>query len=211
MKGNHSDAYRGIEQRIAADRPVILDGGGATELQRIGLKDFRLSDKGLWGTWALYHAPHAALEVHRRYLAAGCDIISTHTWAIPTAPEMEASGMLESMGQSHWIDIARLGIRLGRQAIAEAGKENQSALAFSLNGDVDSPQRQDTLQLLARVFEEDPPDLILLETLSLIRENLTFPAVELMLQTMPPWGLRRLWTALGWTGRRSFRPGSPQF
>jgi S-methylmethionine-dependent homocysteine/selenocysteine methylase/SAM-dependent methyltransferase len=188
MKTNHSKAYRGIEQRIAEDQPIILDGGGATELQRTGLKDFRLSDKGLWGTWALYHAPHAALEVHRRYLAAGCDIISTHTWAIPNAPEMEASGMLESMGPSHWLDIARLGIRLGRQAIAEAGKENKSALAFSLNGDIDSPHRQDTLQLLARVFEEDPPDLILLETLSLIRDNLTFPAVELMLQTgLPVW------------------------
>ncbi len=188
MKGNHSDAYRRIEQQIAEEQCLILDGGGATELQRMDLKDFRLSDKGLWGTWALYHAPHAALEVHRRYLAAGCDVISTHTWAIPNAPEMEARGMLESIGQSHWIDIARLGIRLGRQAIAEAGKENQSVLAFSLNGDVDSPQRQDTLQLLARVFEENPPDLILLETLSLVRENLTFPAVELMLQTgLPVW------------------------
>lgn len=188
MKANHSTAYQQIMGRIAEEQPIILDGGGATELQRLGLKDFRLSDKGLWGTWALYHAPHAALEVHRRYLAAGCDVISTHTWAIPNAPEMEASGLLESLGQSHWIDIARLGIRLGRQAIAEAGKENQSALAFSLNGDVDSPKRQDTLQLLARVFESDPPDLILLETLSLIRENLTFPAVELMLQTgLPVW------------------------
>jgi S-methylmethionine-dependent homocysteine/selenocysteine methylase/SAM-dependent methyltransferase len=86
------------------------------------------------------------------------------------------------------MDMARLGVRLARQAIAEAGKTGQCAVAFSLNGEVDSPQRQATLQLLARVFEEDPPDLILMETLSLIRDNLTFPAVEIMLQTgLPVW------------------------
>lgn len=188
MSANYSEAYRGIEQKIAADQCVILDGGNATELQRIGLKDFSLSDKGLWGTWALYHAPHATLEVHRRYLEAGCDIISTNTWAIISAPELESHGMFDSIGQSNWMDIARLGIRLGRQAIAEAGKTGQCVLAFSLNGDVDQPQQQDTLQLLARIFEDDPPDLILLETLSLIRENLTFPAVKMMLQTgLPVW------------------------
>jgi S-methylmethionine-dependent homocysteine/selenocysteine methylase/SAM-dependent methyltransferase len=188
MAANHSEAYQRIEEEMAADRCIILDGGNATELQRIGVKDFSLSDKGLWGTWALYHAPHATLEVHGRYLEAGCDIISTNTWAIISAPEMESHGMFDSIGQSNWMDIARLGIRLGRQAIDDAGKTGQCALAFSLNGDVDKPQQQDTLQLLARIFEDDPPDLILLETLSLIRENLTFPAVEMMLQTgLPVW------------------------
>jgi S-methylmethionine-dependent homocysteine/selenocysteine methylase/tRNA1(Val) A37 N6-methylase TrmN6 len=104
------------------------------------------------------------------------------------APEMEARTSVASAGPSHWMDIARLGVRLVRQAIDEAGKQDQCAVAFSLNGDVDNVQRQDTLELLARVFEEDPPDLILMETLSLIRENLTFPAVEMMLGTgLPVW------------------------
>ena len=188
MESNYSEAYQRIGRLITEDQCVILDGGGATELQRVGLPDFRLSDKGLWGTWALYHAPYAALEVHRRYVAAGCDVISTHTWAISGAPEMEARGMFGFTGPSRWMDIARLGVRLARQAIAEAGKTGQCLVAFSLNGDVDSAQRQGTLQFLTRVFAEDPPDLILLETLSLIRENLTFPAVEIMLQTgLPVW------------------------
>ena len=86
------------------------------------------------------------------------------------------------------MDIARLGIRLVRQAIAEAGKNGHCAVAFSLNGDVESQERQRTLELLARVFEYDPPDLILMETLSLIRENITFSAVEMMLETgLPVW------------------------
>jgi S-methylmethionine-dependent homocysteine/selenocysteine methylase/SAM-dependent methyltransferase len=188
MPNSYSDPYQRIQQLIADDRCVILDGGIATELQRIGLKDFRLSDKQLWGTWGLYNAPRATLEVHRRYIDAGCNIISTDTWAIVNAPEMEARTSIASAGPSHWMDIARLGVRLVRQAIDEAGKKDQCAVAFSLNGDVDNLQRQGTLELLARVFEEDPPDLVLMETLSLIRENLTFPAVEMMLGTgLPVW------------------------
>jgi S-methylmethionine-dependent homocysteine/selenocysteine methylase/SAM-dependent methyltransferase len=188
MPKRYSDPYQRIQQLIAHDRCVILDGGIATELQRIGLKDFRLSDKQLWGTWGLYNAPRATLEVHRRYIDAGCNIVSTDTWAIMNAPEMEARTSVASAGPSHWMDIARLGVRLVRQAIDDAGMKDQCAVAFSLNGDVDNVQRQGTLELLARVFEEDPPDLILMETLSLIRENLTFPAVEMMLGTgLPVW------------------------
>jgi S-methylmethionine-dependent homocysteine/selenocysteine methylase/tRNA1(Val) A37 N6-methylase TrmN6 len=105
-----------------------------------------------------------------------------------SAPEMETRGMVGHTELRHWLDVARLGVRLGRQAIDEAEKTSQCAVAFSLNGNIDAPQQLDRLQLLARVFEEDPPDLILMETMSLIRDALTFPAVEIMLQTgLPVW------------------------
>jgi 5-methyltetrahydrofolate--homocysteine methyltransferase len=173
---------------LSENRCVILDGGTATELERMGLKGYRANDNTLWGTWALYNAPHAALDVHRRYLAAGADIISTHTWAIAKASEMETGPLSGFTQPAHWMDKARLEIQLARQAIDEAGKTGQTAVAFSLNGDVDSPKVHGTLELLARIFEDEPPDLILMETLSLIRENLTFPAVEMMLATgLPVW------------------------
>lgn len=148
----HSDAYQRVQRLIAGDECAILDGGVATELERIGLEDYRISDENLWGTWALYHAPYAALDVHRRYVSAGCDIISTNTWAMINAPEMEARSMVAHTGASHWMDIARLGIRLARQAIEEAGTPGQCAVAFSINGDIDRAQRLGTLQLLGRVF-----------------------------------------------------------
>jgi S-methylmethionine-dependent homocysteine/selenocysteine methylase len=45
-----------------------------------------------------------------------------------------------------------------------------------------------TLRLLARVLEDDPPDLLLMETMSLIRDGLTFEAVELAASTgIPVW------------------------
>lgn len=188
MEKHYSQAYERIRTMIARDQCVTLDGGNATELQRIGVKDYRPDDKELWGTWGLYQVPNAVLGVHKRYVAAGCDVISTDTWGIVNAPEREARTMTSSPGLSHWMDVARLGVRLARQAIEEAGLTGQVAVAFSLNGDVDSPRRQGTLELLTRVFETDPPDLILMETLSLIRDNLTFSVVDMMLATgLPVW------------------------
>ncbi|MCZ6680582.1 MAG: homocysteine S-methyltransferase family protein [Candidatus Poribacteria bacterium] len=188
MASRYSDAYQRIQRLIAADQCVILDGGVATELERTGLKDYHISDKGIWGTWTLYHAPYAALEVHRRYVAAGCDLISTFTWGIMSAPEMETRSMVGHTELRNWLDVARLGVRLARQAIDTAGKTDTCAVAFSLNGDIDTPQHLDRLHLLKRVFAEEPPDLIVMETMSLIREGLTLPAVELMLQTgLPVW------------------------
>ena len=56
------------------------------------------------------------------------------------------------------------------------------AVAFSVNGDVDSADGRETIRLLGRAFERDPPDLILLETLSLVRGS-TYATVEALLDT----------------------------
>ena len=183
-----SSAYDRIARLLAADAPVILDGGNATELEREHAGELRDGDRGLWGTGALYQAPYAVRDVHRRYVAAGCDVISTNTWAILAASELEAGGLPGRPGPSHWMDVARLGIKLARTAVEEHGGAGSCAIAFSVNGDVDSEQRLGTLRLLTRVLENDPPDLILMETMSLIRKDLTMPAVEIALETgLPVW------------------------
>jgi len=186
-----TDAYSGIENLLVADEPVILDGGNATELERSHLAgDLKnAADTGLWGTWALYHAPYAVLDVHRSYVAAGCDVIATNTWAILAGAEVEAAGGLVSRaGVTHWMDVARLGLKLARQAVDEAGRTGEVAVAFSVNGDVDDEDRIATLRLLARCLEDDPPDIIFLETMGLIRDGLTMRAVELAVATgIPVW------------------------
>lgn len=183
-----STPYARIERLLAADEPVILDGGNATELDRGQAGELRDADRGLWGTGALYTAPFDVLGVHRRYAAAGCDVISTNTWALLAAAELEAGGVAARSGLTHWMDVARLGIRAAREAIAAEGRGDECAVAFSLNGDVDSDERLGTLRLVTRIFEEDPPDLVLLETMSLIRDGLTFQAVEVALETgLPVW------------------------
>ncbi|MGI9658203.1 MAG: homocysteine S-methyltransferase family protein, partial [Gaiellaceae bacterium] len=179
-------AYARLVELIASDAPLILDGAVATEIERAHAEVGEPvdSDESRWGTWALYNNPRAVLDVHRAYVDVGCDVISTDTWSILGASELEAA----TPGGAHWMDVARSGIRLARQAIDESARADECAVAFSLNGDVDSPERLATLSLLARVLEEEPPDLLLLETMSLIREGLTFEAVELAVATgLPVW------------------------
>jgi S-methylmethionine-dependent homocysteine/selenocysteine methylase/SAM-dependent methyltransferase len=181
-----SPAYERIERLIADDVAVILDGGNATELGREHAGQLRDADRGLWGTGALYDAPYSVLDVHRRYVDVGCDVISTNTWAILAAAELEAGGLRGAA--THWMDVARLGVRLARQAVEEAGRGDTCAVAFSVNGDIDSAMRRSTLELLLRVLEEEPPDLILMETMSLVREGLTLPSVERVVATgLPVW------------------------
>ena len=183
-----SAEYARLEDLLARREPLILDGGNATELERSQAGELRDSDRGLWGTGALLHAPYSVLDVHRSYAATGADVISTNTWAILGAAELEASGVAARGGVTHWMDVARLGIRLARQAIDEEGRSGRCGVAFSVNGDVDSEDRLETLRLLVRVLEESPPDLVLMETMSLIRDGLTLPAVEIMVETgLPVW------------------------
>jgi S-methylmethionine-dependent homocysteine/selenocysteine methylase/SAM-dependent methyltransferase len=183
-----SPAYRRLEELTAGERCIMLDGAVATELQRLRAAPDRGPDPELWGTWALYRAPHAVHEVHRRYAAIGCDVISTNTWSILSAPEVERRTRALDPELGHWLDIARLGIRLARQAVDEEGRTGECAVAFAISEEVNSMSRQETVALLARVFEEDPPDLLLLETMTLIREPTTFETVELLLETgLPVW------------------------
>jgi S-methylmethionine-dependent homocysteine/selenocysteine methylase/SAM-dependent methyltransferase len=181
-----TSAYAGILEMIAAEECVILDGGVATELQR-----FRTGvspDPQLWGTWALYRAPQAVLDVHRRYAETGCHVVSTNTWAILSAPELEQRSGPGAPDTGHWMDVARLGVALARRAVDEAGRDGECAVAFAISEEVNTPARRGTIELLARVLEEEPPDLILLETLTLIREPSTFETVELLLETgLPVW------------------------
>jgi S-methylmethionine-dependent homocysteine/selenocysteine methylase/SAM-dependent methyltransferase len=180
-----SPGYRHVETLLGADRCVILDGGVETEVQRLS---GRSPDQELWGTGALYQAPETVLDVHRGHLAAGCNVLSTATWSILSAPEAEQRARLSQGDPSHWIDIARLGIQLARKATEEAGREKDCAVAFAISEEVNSPARRQTIELLGRMFQDDPPDMLLLETGTLIREPATYEMVELLLETgLPVW------------------------
>ena len=173
---------------MAQDRCVTLDGGIATELQRLRPPPSDGSDPELWGTWAIYRAPEAVREVHERYVAAGCDVISTNTWSILSVPEVERRVQPGVYELGHWMDVARLGLRLARQAVEDAGRADECAIAFAISEDVHSPQRAKTLELLSRVFESEPPDLILLETLTLVHDPETYDTVAGLLDTgIPVW------------------------
>ena len=172
---------------VRAERCIVLDGGVATELQRLQGSGAS-PEPELWGTWALFRAPAAVLDVHRGYVDAGCNVLSTDTWSILSAPELELRLGPGAGKAVHWMDVARLGVRLARRAIEEGGRVNECAVAFAISEEVNSPHRRGTLELLSSVFADEPPDLVLLETLTLVRNPETFEMVELLLETgLPVW------------------------
>jgi S-methylmethionine-dependent homocysteine/selenocysteine methylase/SAM-dependent methyltransferase len=174
-------AYSRVEQLLAEQRCVILDGGMGTELEGLETPGYELRDDAMWGTWALLNAPEAVRRVHRSYVEAGCDVISTNTWGLQSAMNGEGAPT------GDWMQLARQAIRLAREATAELGRSRETAVAFSLHGDVADEQGLERLELLARAFEEEPPDLVLLETMSLIRES-TFAGVEALMDSgYPVW------------------------
>jgi homocysteine S-methyltransferase len=181
-----SGPYEALEDGIAAGRCAVLDGGVATELPNLPVD--RAAGERLWGAGALLSSPDDVLAVHRRYAEAGCDAITTNTWGLPAAARAGGWGAARNGGPPvHWMDVARSGIRLARRATSEAGRTEGCAVAFSLGGDIDAPEHLETVRLLARVFEEEPPDLVLVETLSLVRRS-TFEVAERLLETgLPLW------------------------
>jgi S-methylmethionine-dependent homocysteine/selenocysteine methylase/SAM-dependent methyltransferase len=147
-------------------------------------------DEPLWGTRALIESPDAVLAVHDRYLQAGVDVVSTNTWGLATAIAAGGARLWPDRDAPvHWMDVARRGLRLAHQAVRDRGLEGRSAVAFSLNGDIDADEGAETVSLLGRLFadEPQPPDLILVETLALLSPSI-FEAVDGLLATgLPVW------------------------
>jgi S-methylmethionine-dependent homocysteine/selenocysteine methylase/SAM-dependent methyltransferase len=181
-----SPAFARLDAMLAAERCVVLDGGTATELPGVGGPGAE-ADEPLWGTRALIDAPDTVLRVHKHYVEAGCDVISTNTWGLASALSQGGPRLWDSTRPVHWMDIARRGLALAREAVAEAGREGECAIAFSVNGDVDTNEGRETIPLLARLFGDDPPDLILLETLSLLRPSLDETIESLLATGLPVW------------------------
>ncbi len=188
MQTTHSTQYERIAGKLGAGTCVILDGATTTELPHLSDAEHAL-DERLWGTRALVEEAGAVLDVHRSYVDAGCDVISTNTWGLPSALLDGVGPVWNSAAPVHWMDLARRGLRLARQAVQEGGREDDCAVAFSINGDVDTGEGegQSTVRLLARLFADEAPDLILLETLTVVRPSLLDTVQRLLDTGLPVW------------------------
>ncbi len=173
-----TERYRRLESIWAAGGVVILDGGVGSELQRVGFpRDRNVGER--WGTVALLEAPDLAKEVHRRYVRAGADVITTHTWRIDglgTGAELRAT--------------ARQAVQLAREAAEELARP-ETAVAFSVWPE---PLEPAFTAALAQTISDAGPDLILAETVETIPDDLRFLVFELLLETGLP-----LWVSYRWT------------
>ena len=181
MTVRESSGYGVVRRAIAEERCVVLDGGVATELPHRHAQD----EERLWGIEALASSPASVHDVHRRYVDAGVDVVTTNTWGLPTALAGDGQISDDLHRPVHWMEVARRGVRVARQAIADGGREGECAVAFALNGDLDGPDGPENVSLLQRALADDLPDLFVLETLSVVRPSL-FKVVEAMLETVVP-------------------------
>ena len=172
-----SASYRRLESIWDRGRVVVLDGGVGSELQRLGFPQDRNVGE-FWGTVALLEAPELAKEVHRRYVEAGADVITTHTWRI------------DSVNPAELAKTARLAVEIAREAAAELGRP-ETAVAFSVWPE---PLEPAFTRELAEAIVGSGPDLILAETVETIPLDLRFPVVEPLLEAGLP-----LWVAFRWT------------
>jgi S-methylmethionine-dependent homocysteine/selenocysteine methylase len=144
----------------------ILDGGMGRELKRSGAP-FRQPE---WSALAMIEAPEAVLAVHRSYVTAGAEVITTNSYAL--VPFHIGEERFANLGQS----LADRAGQVARQAADEAGDRKVRVAASlppvfgSYRPDLYNPA--EAQRLLAPLIAGLSPhaDLWLAETLSSIEE-----------------------------------------
>ena len=99
-------------------KPIaILNGGMSRELVRVGAP-FRQPE---WSAFALVEAPEFVAQVHREFIAAGADIVTTNSYAV--VPYHLGEDRFRQRGRA----LADLADRLARQEADSADRQVQVA------------------------------------------------------------------------------------
>ena len=152
-------AYDVLREALAAERCVILDGGIADGATR---------------------GPAEALALHRRYVRAGCDVVSTDTRGL-------IATTADGGRHPRWPELARRGVRQVREAIAKEEREGEVVVAFSIDAGVDRTDGAETIRLLGRALAQEPPDLLVVEGLAVIGPTLHATVEALLSIGLPVW------------------------
>ena len=149
-----------LETRLRAGGPVILDGAIGSELERLGAR----MDQEVWCARALADFPDTVHQVHRRYIDAGADVITTNSFSA-TREAMRRCGLGE-----HFEDWNRRSVRIAREERDRSERSESIAVA----GSVSSYGRFDGLDIetmtghfraQGEILVEEGVDLLILETL----------------------------------------------
>ena len=145
---------------------TVLDGGMGGEIQS------RLPNAthGLWSATALIEQPQMVEDIHREYIDAGAEVITTNTYStIPSYLEKAGLG-------ARWLELTRLAARLARQEADAAPRRVRVAASLP---PLEESYRADLVPAAAEarpVYERmvaamvDEADLFLCETMSSAQE-----------------------------------------
>lgn len=101
--------YTEIARKLAGRKPVILDGGTGTEIQRHGVD----MDSEVWCAMANVTHGDAVRAVHEDYIRAGAEVITANTYA-------SSPLSFSHLGREDEIEhIDRTAVRLAREAVEE--------------------------------------------------------------------------------------------
>ena len=163
---------------VIGQRIIILDGATGTMIQSVGLTeaDYTHPSQGLCrGLNDLLNLTRSDVieDIHRQYIEAGADIISTNTFNA-------SSISLADYGMQDYVDeINTAAVRIARHAVSSCEKEvwvagvlGPTGRTASLSPDVnDAAERNITYDELyeaysaqVKVFNREGADLILIET-----------------------------------------------
>ena len=149
-----------LESLLQGAGPVILDGANGTELERLGAP----MDQELWCARALADSPDVVRRVHRRYIDAGADVITTNSFSA-TREAMQRCGLA-----AHFEDWNRRSVRMAREARDRSARAESVAVAGSLGtygrfAALDRETLHGHFRAQAEILVEEGVDLLMLETL----------------------------------------------
>ena len=92
---------------------IFIDGGTGSEIERLGGKM-----NSAWGATTNLTSPEIVIKVHENFINAGCDIITTNTFA-------SCRHTLDGPGYSeNTLQINKAAVNLAKTAIKNVGKKN---------------------------------------------------------------------------------------
>ena len=152
--------FQRLETRLQAGGPVILDGANGTELERLGAR----MDQDLWCARALADCPDLVHEVHRRYIDAGADVITTNSYSA-TREAMQRYGL-----GAHFEDWNRRSVRIALEERDRSSRAESIVVAGSVSsygrfGQLDLETMSAHFRAQGEILVGEGVDLLILETL----------------------------------------------
>lgn len=146
---------------------MILDGANGTELERLGAR----MDHGVWCARALADHPEMVHEVHRRYIDAGADVITTNSYSA-TRAAMERYGLAR-----HFEDWNRRSVRIACEERDRSSRAQSIVVAGSVStygrfDDLELETMSDHFRAQGEILVDEGVDLLILETLASTRRTI---------------------------------------
>ena len=196
-------AAASFRERLASDRPLVLDGGLATELEARG---FDLADP-LWSARFLVEAPEALSAVHREYVRAGAECVIAATYQA-TLEGFRKRGLSEEESRARFHLAARLARESGAAWIAASVSPYGATLADGSEytgdyGGLDEATLRDAHATRFALLAETDVDVLACETLP----NGTEARALVALAAEHP--ERSVWYSFSCKDGRHLRDGTP--